>query len=411
MSNTINVQQMFAREGAAMLEEMLPFSGGINRGREEEFKSKPNGFRLGQTVQINIPPVPTVYSGAVLAGGGSVPGAVEGKMNLTVGTQKHVPVSITSLEKALTLGNEEEARRIIKPYISALASVVEADFIAKATCQVANEVGTAGQIPTAMTTYQDGRAKLQQFLAPDDDRRILFSSDANSKLVDASKVLFNPVKEISQQYLKGVLGEAQGMTWFESQALSSLTYGNNVTGMTVSGSSQTGTSLLIAGTSNGTTFKKGSVFTIDSVYAVHPLTSIAYPALRQFVITADVTATTSTCTLSVWPPIQITTGASNQTGPTVNALPVSGKALTFGGAANTTYRKNLIYQADAIATAFVPLEGLPGTRTYTATTKSGMSLRVMTGGDFVNDLETTRIDVLYADPVLIRPDHCCRVTE
>jgi hypothetical protein len=35
----------------------------------------------------------------------------------------------------------------------------------------------------------------------------------------------------------------------------------------------------------------------------------------------------------------------------------------------------------------------------------------MTFGDGTNDLENTRIDVLFALPAAIRPDHACRVTE
>ncbi|MEN6336030.1 MAG: hypothetical protein ABFE01_17390, partial [Phycisphaerales bacterium] len=97
-------------------------------------------------------------------------------------------------------------------------------------------------------------------------------------------------------------------------------------------------------------------------------------------------------------------------GTTVSALPADGAALTFDGAASTAYRQNMGFQRDAIAGAFAPLKVLAGCEGHTFD-QDGISLRVMTGGDFKSDLENTRIDVLWADPVLVYRDHAVRVTE
>ena len=51
-----------------------------------------------------------------------------------------------------------------------------------------------------------------------------------------------------------------------------------------------------------------------------------------------------------------------------------------------------------------------GTESYVSTFE-GISVRVLTFGDAVNDAESTRIDVLYALPALVRPDHACRISE
>jgi len=94
----------------------------------------------------------------------------------------------------------------------------------------------------------------------------------------------------------------------------------------------------------------------------------------------------------------------------VNAVPADTAALTFVGAASTGYRQNLGFHRDAIATAFAPLPVLASCEGYTAEIDD-IALRVMTFGDGKADVEHTRIDVLFADPAGIRPDHIFRVTE
>ena len=195
------------------------------------------------------------------------------------------------------------------------------------------------------------------------------------------------------------------MEWFECQSLPIHTNGNKVSGVTVSGASQTGSTLNIAGVAASDTFKKGTVFTIAGVYEVHPLTGAVLPNLRQFVVTADATMSGTTGSSSIYPAI-----TAVAPGATVSSSPASGAALTIFGAANTAYRQNLGWQRDAIATAFAPLPVLASCEGYTFDA-DGISLRVMTFGDGKADVEHTRIDVLYADPMLIRPDHAYRVTE
>ena len=109
--------------------------------------------------------------------------------------------------------------------------------------------------------------------------------------------------------------------------------------------------------------------------------------------------------IPVYPPI--TTAAPDI--PFCSALPAASAALTFWGSANTAYRQNLLFQRDAYAAAFVPLPVIAGCEGYTFDTDE-MAVRVMTGGNVLNDTEVTRIDVLYG-LVGVRGYHACRVSE
>jgi len=403
MSNTILTHQMLAREAAKLIVEELPFIMNVNRNREDDMTAKVNGYKKGGTLKIKIPPPSKVYDGATFAGGGSADDQVETYVTSTLSTQKHVPLSFTSIEKALSI--DEMRERFLRPAISTLASTVAADLMQKAMLQIPNVVGTAGSVPNSAKTYSQARAVLQRHLAPTSPRTFLFSDDANVELVDASKALFNPNKAVSDMFQKGYVNSYGGFDFYECVNLPSITNGNKVASVQVNGASQTGSTLSIKGLAGSDTFKKGQVFTIAGVYDVHPLTGNALPNLRQFVIEADATAAGATLNISIWPPLDATAP-----GKTVSALPADSANLTFVGAASTTYRQNFGFQRDAIACAFAPLPVLAGCEGYTFDA-DGIALRVMTFGDGKTDMEHTRIDVLYADPALVYRDHCVRVTE
>lgn len=402
MANTNLTHQMIAREAAAILEEEAPFLANINRAREDEFGQNVNGYQKGQTVKVKIPPVGKVFDGSQFAGGGAASDSVESSVDLTLDTQKHIALQFGAKEKLLEITDFKE--RFLRPQIRTLASVVEADMLAKAYVGVPNVVGAAGSVPTVMKTYAQARAKMQAFLTPPADRSVCFSSDANTELVDASKALFHAGEQVKRGFLRGTIGEAQGAMFYEHQSMPVHTNGTQAS-WTVNGASQTGSTLAIGGLTAAQTIKKGTVFTIAGVYAVHPLTGLAYNTLQQFVVTADFTAGGTTGSIGIFPAINPT--APNKT---VSVSPANSAACTMFGSANTSYRQNLMFHKDAFTTAFAPLPVLASCEGYTASLPSGVSVRVMTFGDGNNDYERTRIDVLYGFQT-VRGLHASRITE
>jgi hypothetical protein len=368
MPVTLLTHQMIAREGAAMLSEEMHFSSRVNRGRESEFTESVNGYKKGDSVTIKVPGVPT---------------------------QKHVGISFTAKERLLEI--EDFKERLLRPAIRSLAATVEADLISQACKATPNIVGTPGTTPTTMKTFGQARQKLQMYLAPPSDRTCLITSEANLEMVDASKALFHKGDKIAQQWSSGsMLGEAQGAYWFESVNMPSFGNGADIA-MTVNGASQTGSTLAVTG---NTSVAVGQIFTLPAVYAVHPLTGAATTTLQQFVVTAA----SSSGTISIYPAI-------TPTGPnkTVSASPTDTNALTFVGSASTSYARSLMFHRDAFSVAFAPLPVLAGCEGYTAT-MDGFSMRVMTGGSFNDDSESTRLDVLYGFAA-VRPLHAAQIVQ
>jgi hypothetical protein len=274
MSVTMLTHQMIAREAAGILEEEMNFSTRVNRGREEEFTQAVNGYKKGSSVTIAIPPAPIVYSTSTFADGGSVATYAETSVSLSLDTQKHTGLTFGAAERLLEISEFKE--RILRPSIASLAATVEADLISRACKMVPNIVGTAGVTPTTAKTFGQARAAMGRYLAPDADRTLLITSEANVELVDSSKALFNPTPAISKMYTEGrVLGMFQGALAFESYNMPTFGNGADIV-MTVNGATQTGSTLAVTG---NTSVAAGQVFTMPGVYAVHPLTGVATTTL------------------------------------------------------------------------------------------------------------------------------------
>jgi hypothetical protein len=177
-----------------------------------------------------------------------------------------------------------------------------------------------------------------------------------------------------------------------SQSIKTHTTGNWGTTITSTGtlSTQGQATLPITFTGSGSTWKIGDVFTIANVYAVNPQTRESTGSLQQFVVTGDLTATT-TGTLSISPPIYTSASAL----ATVDSFPQATAAVTMLGSAATVYPQNLVYHRDAITFASADLVMPRGVDMASRAQHNGISLRIVRQYDINNDRLPCRVDVLY----------------
>jgi hypothetical protein len=404
MANTLNTHSILAAEAAAVLEEMCPFLMHVNRARESEFQSAYNGYKVGETVTITVPGRSSVYTTSTLADGGSVEDFKEQSVTLTPNVHRHTAYAGSMTDEIFKLEARDPRRadwrkRVLKPQLSSLASAIEISLLQAAVNATPNSVGTYGSVPTTMKTYNQARGKMQNALAPDIERYVVFSTDANIELVDASKAIFNPSEEISKQFRESYIGRAARADWFESVNLPTITNGADVVGA-INGASQDDTNtLVIDGMSAAPAV--GAIFTIAGVYDVHPLTGTAYgTTLKKFVTLAGSTTTSLVC----YPPIK-----STFPNKTVASVPADDAVITWEGSASTTYRQNLMWQRDAFTVAFVDVPQVAGTEGATVRT-NGISITAQTGGTFSTLASTTRLDVRFG-LAAVRGNHACRITE
>jgi len=396
MSNSILTIDMITRKALEILENNLVLTRTVNRQYDDSFAVE--GAKIGSTLRIRLPDRALVTDGAAL----QVQDDNEQYTTLTVSSQKHIGVNFTTAE--LTMQLDDFAERVLKPRISQLASSIDAD-VANSFKYIGNSVGTPGTTPATSLVLLQAQQKLNENAAVMSPRYATVNPAANAALIEGMKGLFNPVSAISKQFKNGVFGE--GILGYDelnmSQSIKQFTTGSRAGTVTVSTTVTTegSTTVVLTGLTT-TTIKAGDVFTIANVYAVNPQTRESTGSLYQFVALADVTAST---TASVTVPAMY---SATQALATVDALPVSGAAVTFLGAASTQYPQNLIYHRDAITFATADLLLPQGVDMASRQVHNGISLRVVRQYDINNDRLPCRIDVLYGYSV-IRPQMAVRL--
>jgi hypothetical protein len=387
---------MITRKALEILENNLVLTRTVNRQYDDSFAVE--GAKIGSTLRIRLPDRALVTDGAAL----QVQDDNEQYTTLAVSSQKHIGVNFTTAE--LTMQLDDFAERVLKPRISQLASSIDAD-VANSFKYIGNSVGTPGTTPATSLVLLQAQQKLNENAAVMSPRYATVNPAANAALIEGMKGLFNPVSAISKQFKNGMFGE--GILGYDelnmSQSIKQFTTGSRTGTITVSTSvtSEGSTSIVLTGLGS-TVIKAGDVFTIADCYAVNPQTRESTGSLYQFVALADVTAST-TATVTV--PAMYSAG---QALATVDALPVSGKAVTFLGSPSTQYPQNLIYHRDAIAFATADLLMPQGVDMASRQVHNGISLRVVRQYDINNDRLPCRIDVLYGYSV-IRPQMAVRL--
>jgi hypothetical protein len=110
-------------------------------------------------------------------------------------------------------------------------------------------------------------------------------------IVDALKGLFQDSSAIAKQYREGYMGRTAGFDFVENTLWPAHTRGDAANYVVNTSTGITSASATITATGGTGTIKKGDVFTIVGVNAVHPETKNDLGYLQQFTATADSTGT------------------------------------------------------------------------------------------------------------------------
>lgn len=398
MSNSFKVIDMVTKEALRIAHEKLTFIGTIDRQYDDSFKG--TGGKQGQTLRVREPNQYKRRQGSRVM---DVQDQNESTQTITVATQDGVDMRFNSAELIQSVNTgaafDDLSKNYIEPAVASLVSGIEADFLAYATKATANLVGTAGSAVNSLAPMAAARARLNQCLAPKDSRNVQMDSVTMSTLVSGVPSYFNPASAISKQYLEGSIARTQMADFYENERVWTLQNGADVAGEINGGTLTSGiTSITVDGFTAAPSV--GSVFTIESIYEVHPETKAAYPYLKQFVVTAA-----TTTSISFWPALIYDT-----TNPKQNAsgTPVDNADITFVGALSTNYVQPIMYHKEAFQFITADLPLMDDAQKCMRREKDGLSIRVWLASDIRNDELLMRLDILYGMAAL-RPQWACRI--
>jgi hypothetical protein len=402
MSNSLLTIDMITREALRIAHEKCTFLGTIDRSYDDSFAK--TGAKIGQTLRVRQPNQYTRRTGSRVM---DVQDQAESKTDFTVATQDGVDMRFNSADLALSI--DDFSKRYIEPAMAVLVSGIEGDVITDCTKKTYQLTGTAGTVVGTsgdLAGLFNARAKLNQSLAPkDQNRAVQFDSVTMGTVANGIKTLFHDATEIKSAFREGFIARSAMADFYENERTWSLSNGSDVSSVTLDTYTVINEDSTITIT-GATGVAEGAVFTIDGVYDCHPETKAAYSHLKQFTVLPGSTDTA----LIISPTIYLTGAKKNvasSTGGT--AAPSTTAAITFHGAASTSYRQNLMYHKDAFSFVTADLPLMDDAHKCVRRQQDGLSMRVWQASDIINDQMLMRLDILYGWAVL-RPEWACRIS-
>ena len=297
-------------------------------------------------------------------------------------------------EQAMFL-NDDMKENYIKPKAINLANKVDRYMMQYIQATTPNFVGTPGTTPTTLQTYNSARTKLNQLLAPDSDRVVVWNSSFEQNIIGAGSTLFNPNDVIGKQYLSGKVGRYAGFDFMRDEQTPSFTVGTYAGAGVVNGANQTGTQVVTNGwTAASLSLNVGDRVTFAGCFEINGQSRLVLPnVLKQFVITAPVVDAAGAATLSIFPAII-------PSGPYQNcsASPTNGGAVTVAGASGAQAQTAFALQQGAYTWAAIRLQDVSeygANCTVMTDEDTGISIRCTQQWDNRLAEVTYRMDFVY----------------
>jgi hypothetical protein len=303
------------------LQNMLEVASVFNTEWESEFGKN---FAVGSSVQVKLPQRWLVTDGL-----GYQPQGIN-RLATTINLDQIFGIHFEwdSYERLVKMerSQEELEAQYLKPAALQLAQEVDSRAALFAYQNASNVVGTLGTDSTNINPFTAAERRLYEKACPKGKRHLCLSPSLMESYVKTNVTQFNPAPEISRMFRTGVIGTVAGWEFYRSNSLYKHTAGTAPTGgATVTGAGQSGSSLIITGTSTQT-IKKGDKFSIANVNGVNPTTRRAgSQGVQNFTVLQDYTLTGGADTIQIAPAIY---GPGSQY-QNVDALAADGAALTF----------------------------------------------------------------------------------
>jgi hypothetical protein len=403
VANSLLTINMITREAIRLWKNSNEFIRHIDSQYDDSFAK--TGAKIGTALRIRLPNDFTVRTGPAA----SVQDTSEQSTTLTLATQQGVDVSYSSVDRTMSL--DDFSKRVLAPMVNNLAGAVASNVMAGSEGGVSNftaNLDSGGNVlsPTAATWLQAG-AILDQISAPRMNRKIIMDPVTQARTVSSLAGLFNPSAKISSQYASGQMQQALGFDWFMDQTVIKHTTAAYSGTKQVSGSNQTGLSIVTGAITGG--LKIGDIITFDGVNSVNRITKASNGQLAQFVVTATVAS--GGTAIPIYPALipAAASGAQVQY-QTVDVSPASGANVNVVTLASSVFRKNIAFVPEAVTLATADLELPKGVHEAAREVFDDVSMRMISAYNIMTDQFITRLDVLYGY-LWVRPEWAVEVAD
>jgi P22 coat protein - gene protein 5 len=313
------------------LKNALKIAEYFNHDWEKDYEK---AWAVGTTIQVKFPQQFTIRNGL-----GYNPQGIN-RISTTISLDQPFGIDFQWDDYEAAVKAERSEEEIREEYLAPAGVQLANEWDSRAALFAKNNcsqiIGTLGQDPTSIVFLDQARGRLLQkagsYLSK--KRAALISSSMQTNSINTPVTsLFNPSDEITMAYREGAMGKLKTFDVFEEQNLYSQTAGTWASTVTVVGSGQSGTSLVIQGTA-GDTINQGDKIGIANVNFVNPRSRRPPGPLTQqtFTVTQNFTLTGGSDTITILPAIygpNPNDPSGNSQYQNVDNLPVNGAALTL----------------------------------------------------------------------------------
>lgn len=348
--NSLPVRQEVTAEVLRVLYNNSAALRSVGREQEEYFEQR---VPIGTTLQIKRPWRPKGRQGQAF----QPEPIVQTTVPLTISYWRGGDFIYNDTDEALFMAMDRFHEDYSRPLGIMIAQQIDADLLSYMQVTTPNFVGTAGGgIPNTTSTYNSARTALNKLLAPDNDRSVIWTSDYEANMVGQGQTLFNPSRDISKQYLSGVVGEYAGFTFLRDEQIPAFTVGTYLGSGKVHLGNQYGSSINLYNFTGGSVaLNPGDRLTFAGVYKVNPSGNRnAYSGaanLFQAVVTqAAVDDGAGNVTVQIYPPL-IPSGQFQN----ASASPAADAGVSIQGNTGVTAQTAFAIQKEAYTAAFIKL--------------------------------------------------------
>lgn len=351
----------YAQETLQLLESNLGMARTVHRG----FEAARNVAAVGQYVNIAKPSSFT----ADTAPGSTVQDVSTGSVQIELATWKEVSFALTDAERAYT--GEQIVAKHIQPAAYALASAVNTSL--HALYKDIPWYHDIASTPTVDDVIQPARILFDNGVPGNpDDLFFAVSPSFAASLKGLSAFSQNQGAGdagVATQ-MSGMLGRRYGLNIFETQQIPTHTKGTSTDVLWE----------LVGAHSRGATTISVDGLTADSATYVAGDTIVIEGNTQRYAITALVTSSGTTATVSITPPLVQAYADNADVVPNMD-----------------THVANLAYHKNAFALVVAPLSDMvPGGQAFTATDpNSGLSVRAAMQWSIATKKLTVSLDILY----------------
>ena len=405
MANTLVTPTWVTMETAMHFTNSLRGVAQFDRSYSDQFVQ--DGAKVGDTVKVRLPQQYEVSEGEALV----LQNILDRTVNVILNRRRHVGIGWSSAQATLEL--QEIRERYIQPAAETLANHYDRVSMGDVYKSVYNAVGTLGTTPSAALTFSQARVKILDLAGPDEGLVAVLEPLANATMASGTSTMFHPARQLSENFTRGQFAsDSLGIAkWFQDQNIPRFTSGTAPAASTplINGATQTGSSIITDGWGAGTALLKGDIITIAGVNAVNPISKESTGRLQQFVLTADVSGTGPTLSIS---PSIITSGPlQNVTAAAADNATVTYWSMAAAGTQATVVSpQNLVFHPKAFASVMadlvLPNGGAKGTRVNSK--KLNVSMRYVEQFDITSDQNLNRLDILFGSAP-IQERMACRV--